>query len=115
MFGAKCATKYHDREKLPVKNEFTAMALDVQKFNEGLLEVRGTMLTGVTEDDIFRIAVARHLGKFKPNSNIPGEADGYLLKSFDTPQWTYASACKVLRKIPRFNLDSIAGPPHPAR
>jgi hypothetical protein len=50
------------------------------------------MLTGVTEDSIFRIAVARHLGNFKPNSNIPGEADMYLFKSFDTSQWPYASA-----------------------
>jgi hypothetical protein len=33
------------------------------------------MLTGVTGDDIFRIAVARHFGKFKPSSNVPFEAD----------------------------------------
>jgi hypothetical protein len=40
------------------------MALDVQRFNASLLEVRGMMQTGVTVDDIFRIVVARHLGKF---------------------------------------------------
>jgi hypothetical protein len=74
----KCATKYQDREKLPVKSILTAMALDVQKFNGSLLELRGMMLTGVTVDDFFRIAVARHLHKFKPNSNVPGEADVYL-------------------------------------
>jgi hypothetical protein len=77
-FVTKCPIKYQDREKLPVKNKLTGMALDVQRFNGSLLEVRGMMLTGVTVEDIFRIAVARHLGKFKPNSNVPGEADMYL-------------------------------------
>jgi hypothetical protein len=36
------------------------------------------MLTEVTGDDIFRIAVARHFGKFKPSSNVPFEADIYV-------------------------------------
>jgi hypothetical protein len=36
------------------------------------------MLKGVTEDDIFRIAVARHFGKFKPSSNVPFEVDIYV-------------------------------------
>jgi hypothetical protein len=35
------------------------------------------MLTGVTGDDIFGIAVARQFGKFKPSSNVPFEADIY--------------------------------------
>jgi hypothetical protein len=33
------------------------------------------MLTKVREADIFRIAVVRHFGKFKPSSNVPIEAD----------------------------------------
>jgi hypothetical protein len=33
------------------------------------------MLIGVPEEDIFRIAVARHFGKFKPSSNVPFEAE----------------------------------------
>jgi hypothetical protein len=44
------------------------------KFNGSLLEVRAVMLTGAPEEDIFRIAVARHFGKFKPSSNVPFEA-----------------------------------------
>jgi hypothetical protein len=36
------------------------------------------MLTGVTGGDIFRIAVARHFGKFKPSPNVPLEADIYV-------------------------------------
>jgi hypothetical protein len=51
---------------------------DVLKFNGSLLEVRAVMLTEVTGDDIFRIAVARQFGKFKPNSNVPFEADIYV-------------------------------------
>jgi hypothetical protein len=51
------------------------VALDVLKFNGSLLEVRSVMLTEVPEEDIFRIAVARHFGKFKPSSNVPFEAD----------------------------------------
>jgi hypothetical protein len=68
--------KYQDREKLPVKNKLTVVALDILSFNGSLLEVRAAMLTGVT--DIFRIAVARHFGKFKPSSNVPFEADIYV-------------------------------------
>jgi hypothetical protein len=55
------------------------VAQDVLKVNGGLLEVRAVMLTGVTGDDIFRIAVTRHFGKFKPSSNVPFEADIYVL------------------------------------
>jgi hypothetical protein len=71
----KFLVKYQDCEKLPVKNKLTIMPLDVQNFHRSLLEVRGMMLPGVTEDDIFRIAAARHLGKVKPNSNVPWDAD----------------------------------------
>jgi hypothetical protein len=58
-----------------VIKKLTVLALDVHAFDGSPLEVRGMMLTGVTEDAIFRIAVARHLSKFKPNSNVPCEAD----------------------------------------
>jgi hypothetical protein len=54
------------------------VAQDVLKFNGSLLEVRAVMLTGATGADIFRIAVARHFGKFKPSSNVPFEADIYV-------------------------------------
>jgi hypothetical protein len=74
----ECPTKYQDREKLPVKNKLTVVALDVPKFNGSLLEVRAVTLAGVPEDDIFRFAVARHFGKFKPSSNVPFEADIYV-------------------------------------
>jgi hypothetical protein len=33
---------------------------------------------GSIGDDIPRIAVARHFGKFKPSSNVPFEADIYV-------------------------------------
>jgi hypothetical protein len=54
------------------------VAQDVLKFNGSLLGVRAVMLTGVIRDDIFRIAVAPQLGKFKPSSNVPFEADIYV-------------------------------------
>jgi hypothetical protein len=54
------------------------VAQDVLKYNGSLLEVRAVMLTGVTGDDIFRIAVAQHFGKAKPSSNVPFEADIYI-------------------------------------
>jgi hypothetical protein len=94
-----------------VKSKLTVTALDIQRFNASLLEVRGMMLTGVTVDDVYRIAVERHLGKFKPNSNVPGEAYVYLFKSFDISQWPYAGASKILQKVPKFNPRSIAVPP----
>jgi hypothetical protein len=67
--------KYQDRDKFPVKSKLTVVALDALKFNGSLLEVCTVMLTGVTGDEIFRIAVARHFGKFKPSSNVPFDAD----------------------------------------
>jgi hypothetical protein len=54
------------------------VAQDVIKFNGSLLKVRAVMLRGVTGDDIFRISVSRHFGKFKPSSNVPFEADVYV-------------------------------------
>jgi hypothetical protein len=61
-----------------VKSKLTVVAQDVLKFTGSLLELRAVMLTGVSGDDIFRIAVARHFGKFKPRSNVPFEADIYV-------------------------------------
>jgi hypothetical protein len=54
------------------------VAQDVLNFNGSLQEVRAVMLTGVTGGDIFRIAVARHFGKFKPSSNVPFAADVHV-------------------------------------
>jgi hypothetical protein len=54
------------------------VAQDVLKFNGSLLEVRAVMLTGVTGGDIFRVAVGRHFGKFKPSSIVPFEAEAYV-------------------------------------
>jgi hypothetical protein len=54
------------------------VAQDVLKFDGSLLEMRAVMLTGATGDNIFRIAVARHSGTFKPSSNVPFEADIYV-------------------------------------
>jgi hypothetical protein len=54
------------------------MALHVLNVNGSLLDLRAVMQTGVTEDDMFRIAVARHFGKFKPISNVLLEADIYV-------------------------------------
>jgi hypothetical protein len=44
----ECATKYQDREKLPVNSKLTVVAQDFLKFNGSLLEVHAVMLTGVT-------------------------------------------------------------------
>jgi hypothetical protein len=63
------------------ENKLSIMALDVQTFNGSLLEVRGMMLMRVIPDDIVTIAVARHLGMFKPNSSVPCEFDVYLFKN----------------------------------
>jgi hypothetical protein len=60
-FVSKSPTRYADRGKQPVNKKFAAMALDVQKFHGFLLEVRGMQPTGLTEHDIFRIAVGRHV------------------------------------------------------
>jgi hypothetical protein len=62
-FVTECPTKYQNREKLPGRNKLTVGA-GCPKINSSLLKVLAVMLTGVTVDDIFRIAVARHFGKF---------------------------------------------------
>jgi hypothetical protein len=61
-----------------VKIKPIIMALDVQTFDGRPLEVRGMVLTGVTEDDILRIAVLRYFGEFKPSESVPCEADIYI-------------------------------------
>jgi hypothetical protein len=75
-------------EKIPVqvsgpreatgKKKLTVMPLDVQTFDGHPLEVRGIVLTGLTEDDIFWIAVARYFGDFKPSASVLCEADIYI-------------------------------------
>jgi uncharacterized membrane protein YgcG len=107
-FASKYPARYADREKQPLKNKFATMAQDVLKFNGVLLEVRGMQPTGVTEDDIFRIAVARHVEKFKSNSCVSEEANIYNFKSFDVSVWIYSAACKALHTIPNFNPESVA-------
>jgi hypothetical protein len=89
----ECPTKYQDREKLQVKDKLTVVAMDVPKFNGSQLEVRAVMLTGVPEDDTFRIAIARHFGKFKPSSNVPFEADMYLFKNASSSSEMTSSSC----------------------
>jgi hypothetical protein len=76
------------RGKMPVQvpgpreatgeKQLTVMALGVQTFDGSPLEVRGMVLTEVTEDDMFRIAVARYLGEFKPSASVPCEVDTYI-------------------------------------
>jgi hypothetical protein len=78
-------------------------------FNGSLLELRAVMLTGVTEDDIFRIAIARHFGKFKPNSYVPCEADMcvplqeriLIVKSDVVEFQNHAKHMLVIIRIPR--------------
>jgi hypothetical protein len=70
----------------------------VLKFNGSVLEVRAVMLTGVTGDDILRIAVARHFGKFKPSSNVPFEADIYKYQfknASSSSEMTSSSCCTI--------------------
>jgi hypothetical protein len=78
-------------------------------FNGSLLELRAVTLTGVTEDDIFRIAIARHFGTFKPNSSVPCEADMcvpvqeriLIVKSDVVEFQNHAKHMLVIIRIPR--------------
>jgi hypothetical protein len=60
------------------KTQAHSYGAECSNFNGSVLEMRAVMLTGVTEDDIFRNAIARHFAKFKPSSNVHCEADIYV-------------------------------------
>lgn len=77
---------------------------DVQKFNSTLRLVRNLKLSGVTEEDIIRIAVAVHLMRAKGANNLSNMSSRafYVLKTSDPMKWPNYLAWTVLRRLPKF-------------
>lgn len=64
---------YSDRNQAFVVRKLKAIFADVQVFNSCLHEVKGTCPTGVTHEDLLRIACARHVGKGNSASKCSNE------------------------------------------
>lgn len=93
--------QYHGRQLRPVRAKWEAMAADCQKFRAALRFIRACKPTGVTEDEIMCMAVAKHLGK-RTSMN-------YDARTFPEDKWVYHLAFRVLRRVPKFGEQNDVG------
>ena len=77
---------YKKRDKQPVREKFGDVSKEVSKFNKSLPEVRGFNPTGVSADNIFSMAGARHLAELNPFSTNVEARNMYNFKEFDVKQ-----------------------------
>ena len=105
---------YKRRDKQPVRAKFGDVSKEVSKFNKSLREVRGFNPTGVSAENIFSMAVARHLAEFNPLSTNVEARNMYNFKDFDVKQWVYVEACKVLHQHPKYTVESENNTPQAA-
>lgn len=89
--------QYHGRQPRPVRAKWDAMAADCQKFRSAIRFIRACKPTGVSENEIVSMAIAKHLGKRATMS--------YDARSFPHYKWVYNQAFAVLRRIPKFRDD----------
>jgi hypothetical protein len=76
----------------------TKVFSDIQKFNECLRQIQSSSPTGCNNDNIYNMAVALHLKQ--------ADRLNYNFRDFDSAQWPYFLAWKVLRNTPKFRLPS---------
>lgn len=87
--------KYGNRSGPSIKQHFTDMSAEVQKFFVSLGKVRACNPTGVGDEEVLSMAVAVHL-------EHTNRMD-YDYKNFDKDQWLYYRAWKVLRHHPKWS------------
>lgn len=99
---------YSDKPKDAVARKVKTICADAQVYNGRLLELQlqGITPTGFLAEDIARVAVARHLNKYKPGSPVESERGMYAFKRFDCCQWLHYEACLVLKSYEKFQQQS---------
>lgn len=85
---------YGARNPKSIKSKWDDVSADVQKFRESLQLVQASHPTGVTEDQILSMAIAKHLGKRNKMS--------YDAKDYPHENWKNHLAFKTLRGHPKF-------------
>lgn len=78
------------------------MARDVMNFNRCLVDVEGLKPTGLNENSILSMAVARYVERFVPGSSDSAKNNMYSFKDFDISVYSSALICKILHKILNF-------------
>ena len=81
--------RYRMRTPSSCKRHFDEMSRDCQKFGSALRQVRASNPTGCTEDNVFSMAVACHLGRVS--------AMDYKYKEYCKDNWQYWGAWTILR------------------
>lgn len=95
-----CSEKtYGARTAKAVRAKFDEVSADLQKFRESLRFIHSCNPTGVTEDGIFSMAVAKHLGKRTTMS--------YDAKDYPHDLWKSHLAFKILKTHPKYSDDAV--------
>ena len=87
--------RYGFRSALSIKQHFSDLSADVQKFRLSFAKVRASNPTGVGDDTVMSMAVAVHIG-------VTTCMD-YSYKEFDKESWLYYRAYNVLKNHPKWS------------
>ena len=97
-----CAKQYSGRGARPSRAKWDSISADCQKFRSALRFIRMCEPSGVTEDNIFSMAVAKHLGKRSTMS--------YDARDYPYERCNNHLAFKVLRRVPKFQDQNDSEP-----
>lgn len=98
--------KYGERGLRPVRSKWDQISADCQKFRRALRFIKACNPTGVTEDQVISMAIAKHLGK--------RDTMAYDVRDFPHERWNNHLAYRVLHRVPKFKEDqsvALSGAP----
>lgn len=87
--------QYGGRDLRPARSKFDAVAADFQKFRKEMRLIRLCNQSGVTEDQIPGMVIAKNLGKRCTMA--------YDAREYPHELWNNHLTYKVLRRIPKFS------------
>lgn len=107
QLAPECSNKkqYAGHGVRQVKAKMDHLTADCQKFRSALRFIRAYKPTGVTEDQVLSMTIAKHLGLRQTMS--------YDAKNFPHEQWVSNHAYKVLRNVPKFQEQAVESIPSP--
>lgn len=95
--GGANSKQYKGHQLRPVRETWEAMTGDCQNFRSAIRFIYTCKPTGVTEDEIMSMVIAKHLGKRASMS--------YDARNFSKDKWVYHQAFPILRRVPKFQGD----------
>lgn len=87
------------RSAKAVRTKFDELVADVKKFRAALHLIRASNPTGVTGDELFSMAIAKHFGK--------RDGMSYDARSYPQRNWRNHLAFKTLKNHPKFSDSSV--------